>query len=359
MKNSDKPPTDTFLNINANVTLNGEAIDYYPLLYRQTVLDKSWKKDNQKKQQFSLLKRLKVQVVSDLDWCADLWNEFSPHKSLFDTWDFRYAFYAGYKNDPYFLTLFLEDEPVGVLPLWYEAKKQKYFWFGSWWQEDNTFFVKDEIFAPLLIALAPKPLFLTGINIHGKNQLNGTVAFEDDDPKFTLRTDRLNSLDDYLNSLKKKKRYNIKRDIRIIESHNPKIITNNFSDYSTMVQLTKRRFAMKGEEVDFKNNYRIKQFRQVIKLGLKHRNYEPRMITVMINNRVAAVDLVVIYKNIYYALRGGLDVKRFPGIGSFMNSYEIEEAISFKSKRIDFLAEDCGWKHTWFKSTPLYSFKKE
>ncbi|MDP3104737.1 MAG: hypothetical protein Q8M95_09035, partial [Candidatus Methanoperedens sp.] len=43
-----------------------------------------------------------TEIVTDINRCFELWQEFSPQKSLFDTWEFRLAFYNGYQHQPYF-----------------------------------------------------------------------------------------------------------------------------------------------------------------------------------------------------------------------------------------------------------------
>ena len=46
-----------------------------------------------------------VKVITDINQCLDLWEKFSLKKTLFDTWEFRYAFYKGYNYKPYFILL--------------------------------------------------------------------------------------------------------------------------------------------------------------------------------------------------------------------------------------------------------------
>ncbi|RJR23401.1 hypothetical protein C4578_04160, partial [Candidatus Microgenomates bacterium] len=83
-----------------------------------------------------------VRVETNLEVCRQLFEKFSPKKTLFELWGFRYAFYLGYKNQPVFLIFEKAGEPLGLLPLWYEKDKDELRWFGSWWQEGNTFWFK-------------------------------------------------------------------------------------------------------------------------------------------------------------------------------------------------------------------------
>jgi len=68
-----------------------------------------------------------VEIVSDIERCKTLWQEFSPQKNLFDTWEFRYAFYKGYEFKPYFLLLKNENENLSLLPLWFDKDEKNMF----------------------------------------------------------------------------------------------------------------------------------------------------------------------------------------------------------------------------------------
>ena len=306
----------------------------------------------------SLLKDLKLETVSDIDRCHTLWQEFGPYQTLFDTWDFRFAFWQGYKHTPHFLLLKNPIENIALLPLWYEKEKRKYFWFGSWWQEENSFFVKDVIFLPLILQLCPKPIYLNAISLEGATQVQNLLNLEPDDSKYILDLTKIGSVDDFLANLKKKKRYNLKRDRRIIEAQNPRIVFDNFTDFETLVALSKERFRQKGETTDWEEDpRRLETFRQVIKLGQSQKDYRVRMLTVTIGERVAGVDLVALFNNCYYPLKCGYDVKNFPGIGNFVNLLEIEDALNLGMKKMDFLEIGYGWKDKWFEEVPLFKYE--
>jgi len=305
-----------------------------------------------------LIKNLQIQVIIDLSSCRQLWQEFSPYQSLFDTWEFRLAFWQGYRHQPYFLTLKNGPEVLALLPLWYETDKQKYFWFGSWWQEDNTFFTRDPIFIPLLLAASPQPLHLNAILPEAVNWPKQVINFCFDDPKYTLSTKNIRSAEDFLATLKKKRRYNLRRDRRIIEDQSPQIIIDHFKDFDTLVTLSKTRFHQKGEDADWDDQRRVTTFRQVVELGRQKKSYQVRMVTVKIGNRIAAVDLILIYEGCYYPVKCGYDVANFPGIGNFVNLLEIDDAIKLGMKKLDFLEVNYGWKDKWFDSVPLLKYDK-
>lgn len=303
----------------------------------------------------SHINKVKVQVVTDINLCKDLFNKFSPQDTVFATWDFRYSWYLGYKHTPCFFVVYFNNKVVGLLPLWYENDKNQFRWFGSWWMEENSFWVFDKKYIPLLLAICPPRTYLNAIYFDPPN-LNQVLKLDLDDPKYVLNLTQFNNLDDFLAKLKKKQRYNLKRDKRIIETWGLKIIINRFADIERLFQLSMVRFQQKGDKSDFINPKRREIFRQIIK---QVKTYQPRMITTEINNQIASVDLVLLYKNTYFALKCAYNVVSFPGIGNFINLYQIQEAISMGFKKIDFLEVSYGWKERLFTSIPLYCFKKD
>ncbi|MBU1085167.1 MAG: GNAT family N-acetyltransferase [Candidatus Beckwithbacteria bacterium] len=306
----------------------------------------------------SLIQSLRLEIVSDIDQALYLWQKFSQSQTLFDTFEFRLAFFEAYNPRLHLVTLKNPNEIVGLLPLQYEEDTQKYYWFGSWWQEESKFLVKDELYIPLLLAVSPSPVNLNAISFDVPNWIKKVIDFKADDPKYILKLDLIKSLDDYLATLKKKKRYNLRRDLRIIEALKPEIIIDNFSDFDGLIELSKKRFSEKGEETDWKDPRRVDAFRKVIEFGRKKISYEVRMITVKIGSKLAAVDLVAIFNNCYYPIKCGYNVKDFPGIGNYVNLLEIKDAIELGLSKMDFLEIGYGWKDKWFESVPLLKYEK-
>ena len=306
---------------------------------------------------------------TDIKKCALLWEEFSPKQSLFDLWDFRLAFYLAYQHQPHFVVLQKDGKNSGLLPLWYEQEKKGYFWFGSWWQEDTYFWVKNPVHTANLLSLCPSPACLNGIIAEKIADIipeQRKKYFQFDDPKYVLELSKIKSFENYLAGLKKERRKSIKKDLSLIEKQCPEVVFNNFDDFDILAALSRERFTDKDEDEDdpwydpaTKDARRVEAFRNIIKLGLSGKNYQVRMITVKINQKIAGVDLAVIFNNCYYALVGGYDIKSFPGIGNYFNMLNIKDALGLGLKKVDALQSDCGWKHRWYQEEPLYYFSKE
>jgi len=76
----------------------------------------------------SVFKTLQVEIASDINRCFELWKEFSPQKTLFDTWEFRFAFYQAYKHRPYFILLKNQSENLALY--FYGMKRKRKNFFG-------------------------------------------------------------------------------------------------------------------------------------------------------------------------------------------------------------------------------------
>lgn len=178
---------------------------FYPQLFRRALSDQQ--------QQFYkqhghllLLKTLQLEIKTELPECQQLWEQFSPHQSLFDSWQFRLAFWHGYQFQPYFIVLKNQTGVLGVLPLWFNSELKQYEWFGSPWHEDNRFFVSDPVIIPLLLAAAPTPTILNAIATSAIFPYEKVISFQPDEPKYLIDLTKVASLDDFLDSLKKKKK---------------------------------------------------------------------------------------------------------------------------------------------------------
>lgn len=299
----------------------------------------------------------KIEVFSDIKKCKDLWDELSVQKTIFDTWEFRYAFYLGYGFKPYFMVLKSSSENLALLPLWYDTDEKRYVWFGSSWQEEIRLFAKDLKNIISLISAAPTPLFLNAISLESAREIEENMELNPDASKYILKLKDFKDHKDYLKTLKKNERKGLKKDRNRILKQNPQIIMDNFSDFDQMTVLARKRFSEKGELADWEDPRRIETFRQVI--NLSGASYKVRMITIKIGDKIAGVDLICLFKNTYFTVKCGYNVADFPGIGNYMNLIEIEDAIKLKMKKIDFLQNNYTWKSRLFESVPLFKYERQ
>ena len=298
-------------------------------------------------------------IETDLNKSQILWEKFSTNQSLFDLWALRLAFWRGYRYEPYFITLSFQDDIISVLPLWFDREDQQYTWFGGSWPDENIFFTKRIDTIPLLLKLIPGKARL--FCIRSQERVTDQVGLlEKDEEKYVLDIKEFISLDNFWSLLKKKKRYNLKRDWKRIQALNPKIIYDDFSHLEYLFKLNIARFdnmLLEESKSNFLPKEKQKAFKEIISLA---KDYQARMIAIIINGRVVSVDLVAIYKKVYYCLGGGCDVENYSGLGAFANLKLIEDAISLGVEKIDFLQGDLNWKASWrLTPVPLLKFAKD
>jgi len=200
-------------------------------------------------------------------------------------------------------------------------------------------------------------LYLNAISQNEVERLRGKVEFEEDEPKYVLNLRGFKNHEDYLMTLKKNTRRNLRKDRNRILRQNPEIVIDNFSDLDFLIELAKKRFKEKGESVDWDDPRRVETFKNVIKFS--GRSYKVRMIKVKIGKKVAGVDLICISNKTYFATKCGYNISEFSGIGNFVNLYEIDDAIKLGMEKIDFLQNNYQWKNKYFPPVPLYKFEKK
>lgn len=361
----DKPPSTVFLK-----PLILQSNNYSSRLINKP----KWRSFFKENGYARLSQNLFIKVFSTIEEAFALWQMFSPNQSVFDLWEVRKSFWYGYQFTPYFLTLIKgKKEIVGVLPLWFNSDKktsfnqdydpQTYTWWGSNWPEDNVFFVKNLEFIPLLLAAAPSPLKLSCIKpLPEYNFLLGFSDFgTDKEKKYFLDLTKISTVEDFLSKLKKKKRYNLRRDRKKILKFKPEIVSNNSNHLETLFSLSIKRFRElypdnKNEHSAFEDERRKNVFRALLaNKGV----YQVRILSTVIEGKVEAVEFALVYKKTYYALTGAANIFSYSGLGVFSNLLLIEDALKLGCQKIDFLEGNCNWKGSWqLDETTLLKFTK-
>ena len=348
----------------------------YPVSY---LSQKPWKTFLSKNGYVNLSKKLMLKVFSTEEEIEDLWKRFSEQFSVFDLWEVRCAFWKAYNFSPYFISLLKgnseHSEVIGLLPLWHNSDKLekgddpdecdagKFVWFGSNWPEDNVFNISDPELIPLLLTAAPSPLELACIRPKTEYEfLKDFPQFTlEEEEKYFLNLERYKTVDEYLSKLKKKKRYNLKRDRKKILSLRPQIFINRKNDLEELFNLNIMRFREvfpdePDEHSAFEDERRKNVFRNLSKYS---GNYETRIITTVINGQIEAVEFGLVYNKTYFALNAGADISSYSGLGVFSNLLVIEDAVELGCKKIDFLEGDNNWKESWhLDHLYQYQFKK-
>jgi len=308
-----------------------------------------------------LIPRLTLKVHSDIEKCFDLWDRFSPKQSLFDLWDVRYSFYQGLKYRPHFYTIYEGRKALGVLPLWYNSDEKCFESFGGWWIEGNSFFVADEHLVDFFMATLPTPVKIWSLKDDQPfDRLKPFGKVEPDvDRNYFKNLEGISSIDSLLNGYKKKDRHHLKVDFQRMQNYGvtAEIVEKNLQGtLDTLLSMNQQRFSKMEVKSTFEDIRYKEVFRQLVKnSGI----YDVKFMVAKIQKRIAAIDMVITYKDIYYQFLGVNDTKRFNGIGNYMVYVELEDAITNGFKMVDCLQEDHSWKHRFFDSQARFIFERE
>lgn len=294
---------------------------------------------------------LDIRRVTDIKEAQRLWRALSPHKFIFDDWDFRFTFYK-YETYPVdFYAAYercgLEEILVGLMPLQVNPEYGREF-FSEVDCEENRPFVKagyEKIIPDLYAAIeGPAKCF----DISGNDSFTAALPLED--YIYVLPLAGLSSFEDFLSSrLSPKKRRNIKQELKEIEKDQPEIVWNNKTDIESLFALNIKNF---GED-SYLNVSGQRAWRELLNPA-----WDYHLVALKINQQIAAASLAIYYNHTYYYLINGVSHNTH-SLGKYLNKINIEKAISLGADYFDAGLGDCNWKEAWhFDRVPQYKFIK-
>lgn len=292
---------------------------------------------------------MEFKICQDIEKCHQLWNLFSPNKNLFDVWDYRICFYDSSDNEPYFIVGYEGKEAVGIVPLYFVKSKNQYNYFGGWFPERNSFFLKDKSKLGQFLEQCPENTFIEGIEPAEGKYCN----FLDDEYTYFLDLSKYNSsFEKYFSSFDKKKQKNLRRGIKNIPEY--KIYHNSVRDFDRLMELNIKQYE---EDSQF-NNPLIKN--GVYKMtNLANKNNILEMMSLEINGKIEAVDIGIFFGEWYSTIIGGANNQKIPNLGKLMTVLDIKNAIAKKARFVDFFATSGYWKNIWnFDKEMLLKFIK-
>ena len=280
---------------------------------------------------------MEFKICKDIDECGKLWNLFSPSKRLFDIWDFRFCFYDNEDNKPYFIVGYEGKNPIGIVPLQFSKDKSQYNYFGGWFPERNSFFLKDKAKLAEFLTQCPESTFIEGIEpAEGKyyNFLEDECTYYLDLSKYS------NNFEKYFSSFDKKKQKNINRELKNLPKYS--IFHNRMEDFERLVELNIKQY----EEDSKFNNEAIKN--GIYKMAcLADKKGILDMTSLEINSKIEAVDIGIVHGQWYHAIIGGANNNKIPGVGKLMTIIDIKNAIEKKAGFVDFAATSGHWNGMW------------
>ena len=293
---------------------------------------------------------MEFEICKDIDECKKVWNLFSPNERLFDIWDFRACFFDANEHELHFIIGYGQDEVEGFIPLVLNKKSSKHEYLGGWFPaERNLLHVKDKKNLKLFLEQCPESTLIEGLDPIEGYYYN----FQSDEYLHYLDLSRYNyDFDAYFDSLDKKRQKNLRQEIKNIPEY--KIYTNRIKDCDRLIELNIERF---GEDSKFNDKSITNGILKLVKLANDMEILD--MISLEINKKVEAVDIGVFLNQRYYALIGSSNYQKIPNLGKLMIIIDIKNAISKKTRCIEFGATADHWKNMWkFEKDMLLKFEK-
>ncbi|MBF0259078.1 MAG: GNAT family N-acetyltransferase [Desulfamplus sp.] len=352
-----------------------------------------------------------IRIVKDMDECAFLWKHNYLVESLFDLWMVRETFSQMYDREPCFIAHEKNGKVDGLLALCKISETESssgsgtsanscgrfaFFpgevWKSRTWMEQNKIVASDsDIMREMLCAvpgnadiryLCEKSLenippefdldnsvdkiignpTLKNTNRVIDNYINDTVGATAecsgdffvhcsyDETGYLFYPEYHGySYEQYLGVFAGKSRKKILSEVRSIEKLGVSFRYNDMKDLDHMFSLNISNF---GEDGYFHDSRFLNAFIQLACTLQKHDML--RIVTVMIGDEIAAVDMGGIWNNTCIMLAGGTN-KNFPGIAKLINLHHMDWACSQKISSLDFLCGDFSWKSRFHLSPrPLY-----
>ena len=290
---------------------------------------------------------LDFKIIKDLSQAKAIWQELSPNETLWDDWDFRYCFYKYYNFELFFYAGYLNGQIIGVLPLQYNPEKKFLEFFGGNYMEENKVLIKKgyEQFIPDFYKQVNQAAELSDIS--GQDAFSRGLPLQE--YKYLYNLAGITTLEQFINKYfdsdsRKKKRRLLKEEVEIIY--------NNFADFDLMIELNLKNF---GKESSFNWPFRKEIFHDLLKL-----NYEPILLTSIINGKKEAAAFAIKYKDEFVSLNSGVNSTSFPCLEKYLILKKVAKAIELKCRIFDACIGNCGWKENWhLEQIPQFKFVKK
>lgn len=308
------------------------------------------------------MKSLKFKVIKNQNEAREIWDIFTPNKSIDDEWKFRHTFYKYLKFQLHFIVGFDEDKIVGLLPLQlntnkgmsqmrFEARMPFLEFFGGIDTDDNKIFLLPGYekyvsqFLKQLQSTAVLAPLAEAYELGGNKAIHYTDKFLTDIKEFT-------NLDMFIDAnFQGKSRRRIKNRINHFNNnYKIEIKKGTETDLELLFQLNRDRF---GEVSAFNMEHRKKIFRELSQI------YDTDLFTIFMDGVPKAVSMSIIHKGVYGGLNSGYDYE-VRDLGKFVFVTKIQRAIELGCEVFDAGKGDNGWKeHLHLNKIPQYKLAFE
>lgn len=297
-----------------------------------------------------------IRIVQDLDECEHLWTSLYPCEALFDLWDVRMCFAQSYNRDPYFIVYEKDGVPRGLLPLCRIEETETYAffpgetWHGKTWMEQNKIVATDDACLKAMLEAVPGDTHIRYLTL---GPVLSSQGLDMDEIGYLFYPEACNySYDHYLESIPGKSRKKILAETNKI---NERGVTFRYNDPKDVNWVFNLNLSVFGDQSYFYDPRFLEGFHRLV--GYLRSNGMLRVVTLMVEGAIAAVDIGAIFKKQCTLLAGGTH-RDYPGVAKIINLHHINWACREQMDELDFLCGDFGWKERFrLFPRPLYQIE--
>lgn len=300
---------------------------------------------------------LTISSETEADACRQLWEQCIPPEQLTDLWDIRACFHEHFQRELFFVVARDGEQVVGLIPLCFipEHGYYGYFpgevWMGKTWLERNRIIARDaHVLKGMFQWLQDRQIPYHIRYLLANGHVSPELVHEDEIGYLFYPRNFENSVEEYYRMFSRKSIKTIRREVDRFYSRKLVIRTDFEPDFEVMIALNIERF---GTQSYFADNQFATSFR-VLRDYLR-KNGMLKITTVLIDDKIAAVDMGCLYNGDYILLAGGTHTD-YPGIAKLINLHHIQQACSNNYEAVDFLCGDFTWKKI-FHLSPRILYK--
>lgn len=284
-------------------------------------------------------KNIEIKIVKDLGECRVLWNRFSPKKTIYDDWDFRFLFHKYHQHNIHWIVAYNKNEPLGLLPLQYNTITKQYEFWGGDYMEDNRAYVilgYEHIIPTLYASIPPKNNLQY---IVGEDEYTKSLPVEDF--KYIITIDPSTSFETYLaNHFDSETRGKFRRKIKHIQNLGIIVHKNRAEDMEILFKFNLERFQENSSFAD--RPYHREIFLDLFKTATK-----PHLLSYEINGQTQAVSFGTIYNEVYEYFNLGVSLGAHKDLPTFVHYTNFMTAVEEKTRLFDAFTGAYGWKELW------------
>lgn len=296
-------------------------------------------------------------IHSDPERCRRIWEKNWPIKEVFDLWQVRFCFHEAYLNPLQFHTIEQNGKIIGFLPLSWNDESQKFVffpgetWKGKTWLEQNRIIASDSGVLEKLLEIVPGPMHLRYLS--WGPFLGDVPQKEEDEIGYHFYPGMYDfSFENYWLGFSGKSRKKIRTEMKKLENQKLMFRFNTSKDLEHMFAMNQKAFAGDSYFSDPRFYNAFDRLASLLSgMGML------RIITILVGDKIAAVDMGGIFNNTYTLFAGGTN-SEFPGVAKIINLHHMEWACKQRFKAVDFLCGDFNWKKRFHLSPrPLYEIE--